>query len=100
MKGCTLGLNPQIWGDYMLYAYPSKLLVYLSLGLNVVTSPLKTLKVSSVNPYFNYFEEESPQSIARAIIDTKIYSEEELTSVIEKLNEDFVKDLIRLISKK
>jgi len=100
MKGCTLGLNPQIWGDHMLYAYPSKLLVYLSLGLNIVTSPLKTLKVSSVNTYFNYYEEESPQSLAKAIANAKIWPEEELIFAGKKLNEIFVKDLFNLVNSK
>lgn len=99
MKGCSIGLNPQKWGKYMLYAYPSKILVYLSLGLNVVTSPLKSLTLSSLNPYLNYFYEETPQAIAEAIMKAKIFPSDELQAVVSNLNNEFVNKLDKLIQK-
>lgn len=99
MRGCHLGLNPQKWGDYMLYAYPSKVLVYLGLALNVVTSPLKTLLSSTINDYLNYTEDESSQALAQAIINAHIYTGNELKNVGIKLHSDFIKDLKNLIEK-
>lgn len=98
MKGCSLGLNPQIWGDYMLYAFPSKVLSYMCLGLNVVTSPLKSLKVSSIDSYLNYFEENSPESLALTIQSANVYSHNELRILINNLNEDFVNSLRSLLN--
>ncbi len=97
MKGCDIGLNPQKWGDYMNYAYPSKVLVYLNLGLNVVTSPLKTLKLSTINSYLNYIIEESPEALAEAILNSKIYSKGKLKDVVNNLNEEFVLKIDSLI---
>lgn len=98
MKGCSIGLNPQVWGDYMLYAFPSKVLSYMCLGLNVVTSPLKSLKVSSINYYLNYFEENSPKSLALTIQSAKIFSNDELCRFINIINEEFVKRLRNLLN--
>lgn len=100
MKGCDIGLNPQKWGDYMLYAYPSKVLVYVNMGLNVVTSPLKTLKMSTINTYLNYTLEETPKALAEAILNVKLYSKEELRNVVNSLNDDFVLKIDSLIRSK
>lgn len=99
MKGCTIGLNPQKWGDYMLYAFPSKVLVYFCMGLNVVTSPLKTLTSSTLSHYFNYFYQETPESIAKAIINAKLFHSDQLNEVITDLHNNFVQELVDLINK-
>lgn len=97
MKGCKIGLNPQSWGDYMLYAYPSKVLAYLNLGLNVITSPLETLKVSKLNDCLHYIEKESSESLAEKILSIKLISKEEIQSIITNLDTTFIKSLKRII---
>lgn len=97
MQGCSIGLNPQRWGDYMNYAFPSKVLSYLCFGLNVVTSPLMTLKASKINQIINYFQEESPQSIAQSILNANIYSREEIINIVKNLDKNFILDLKWLI---
>src|SRR5690606_20878189 len=93
MKGCHLGLNPQKWGDYMLYAYPSKVLVYLMMGLNVVTSPLQTLKASQLSMFLNYTKDESPQELAKAIMGAKLRNRDELLNISMELHKNFVSGL-------
>lgn len=98
MKGCDIGLNPQRWGDYMLYAYPSKTLSYLCLGLRVVTSPLKTLKVSKLNDLFVYTEQESPESIARAIMSIDDFDKQKPIDRIAELHTEFVGNLKKILN--
>lgn len=97
MNGCDIGLNPQNWGDYMLYAYPSKTLSYFCFGLNVVTSPLKTLKVSQLDSYFNYFNQENPQSIANAITNIKLFPKSVILNKIEELDDAFVNNIKKIL---
>lgn len=93
MQGCDIGLNPQTWGDYMLYAYPSKTLSYLCFRLNVVTSPLKTLKVSKLNDLFFYTEQDTPESIAQAIMQIDDFDKDRPVAKIVELHSEFIADL-------
>jgi len=99
MKGCKIGLNPQIWGDYMLYAYPSKVLAYLNMGLNVITSPLESLKVSKLNDYLHYIDKESSESLAEKILSINLISREEIQSIITNLDNSFIQSIKRIIEK-
>lgn len=99
MKGCEIGLNPQRWGDYMLYAFPSKVLAYLNLGLNVITSPLEILKVSKLNDYLHYIENESPESLAEKISSIKLIPKEKIQLIVTNLHNSFIQDLKKIIEK-
>lgn len=98
IKKCDIGLCTQlIKNDYTLYAFPSKVLAYMGYGLNVVTSPLQALPVSSLHSYLNYYYTDSPEDLAEAIINARMYSRKQLIKVVETLHENFVNELKTLI---
>lgn len=99
MKGCEIGLNPQNWGDYMLYAYPSKVLAYFNLGLNVITSPLVSLKMSKLNDYLHYTDDESAESLAKKILSIKLISKDKIRFIVNNLHDSFIEDLKKIIEK-
>src|SRR5690606_35053088 len=45
---CDIGLNPQKEGEYMDFAFPSKILSYLAHGLEVVSTRIKSVEQSKV----------------------------------------------------
>lgn len=48
MKKFHVGLNPQNIGDYMDSAFPSKILMYLSYNLNIISSNVNSIKQSDI----------------------------------------------------
>lgn len=71
MSKCDMGLSTQsAEGLYNLTSFPSKVLSYLSYGLNVVSVKLEVLEKSSVNGCLHYYLDSSPQAIAVAITST------------------------------
>jgi hypothetical protein len=97
MQSCHIGLNPQKAGsDYMDNAFPSKVLNYLGLGLDVVTSRLKCIELSPIDGIVSYIEDESGESIARAILTADIGNRERNIAKIRELDLDFVERLHHL----
>lgn len=97
LLSCNIGLNPQNSGKYMETAFPSKVLSYLSHGLNVVTTDLKSLAVSKVADLLVLTKEPEPKMIADAIISINLKPKEAIFSRIEELDKDFREDLLNMI---
>lgn len=97
LLSCNIGLNPQNSGEYMETAFPSKVLSYLSHGLNVVTTNLKSLSVSKVADLLMFTEEPTPERIANAILKIDIKSPNYIYSRIETLDMNFRKDLVKML---
>jgi hypothetical protein len=98
LQKCHIGLstqNPD--GDYNNTSFPSKILVYLANGLQVVTVRIPVIEKSGVGEYIHYYESSDPQSIANAIqaIDmaTSCDSRERMVDMSEK----FIKDMKNLL---
>ena len=89
LLSCNIGLNPQNAGKYMETAFPSKVLSYLSHGLNVVTTDLKTLAVSKVADLLMLIKEPTPELIAEAILKIDLKSKETIYARIETLDKNF-----------
>lgn len=98
LLSCDIGLNPQNSGKYMETAFPSKVLSYLSHGLNVVTTDLKSLSVSNVADLLMFTEEPTPERIAEAILKIDIKPKDFIYSRIETLDMNFRKDLVAMIA--
>ena len=97
LLSCNIGLNPQNSGKYMETAFPSKVLSYLSHGLNVVTTDLKSLAVSKVADLLVLTKEPEPKMIADAILNIDLKPREVIYSRIEELDKEFRKDLLTMI---
>jgi hypothetical protein len=98
LSSCDIGLNTQIAeGDYMRYAFPSKLLVYFSHGLNVVTAKLETLPLSKLDPILNYYKGDDGKNIAEAILNAKLFTQQNIMDILGGLHEDLVSSFQKLL---
>ncbi len=56
LNKCHIGLNPQNLGDYMDSAFPSKILTYISNGLNVISSDIEVIRKSQISDYIFFYQ--------------------------------------------
>ncbi|WP_422484801.1 hypothetical protein [Gudongella sp. DL1XJH-153] len=97
MLNCDIGLNPQVQGEYMNSAFPSKVLSYLSHHLNVVSTAIESITISKVANQINFSADDTPSSIAKAVMTVELDKAHSQLSVIETLDYEFVKDLNSLL---
>ena len=99
LNKCSIALNPQKTGDYMNTAFPSKLLVYLSYGLSVVSSKISSILNSDIANLVNFVERTDPISFANAIQKVNTENSDEIIQSLQKLDEKFVSNLKTLFIK-
>jgi penicillin-binding protein-related factor A (putative recombinase) len=96
---CHIGLNPQNEGEYMNTAFPSKILSYLSHGLVVVSTRVRSIQESKISKLINFTEDDNPKSIANTIKAINIDKQPDNVHLIKKLDMDFTKALGDLLKK-
>lgn len=97
LMNCDIGINPQFAGEYMNTAFPSKILVYLSHNLKVVSTDIKSIRMSTVADEITFSKDDSPVSIADAVKIAASKEKPNAKSIIESLDEKFIKGLESLI---
>lgn len=83
--------------DFNKYEFPSKVFSYMSNGLQVVANDLIQLRNSSIFPYLHISTSTDPKDIALAIIEAVDSEGINCITVLNKLNEDFKKQMKGLI---
>lgn len=66
LQSCHIGICPMSL-DYQMSCFPSKISVYLSNGLKVVTTENPVLKESRYRPYLYFVPDDKPESFATVI---------------------------------
>lgn len=95
---CHIGLSTQNPGDtYNDSSFPSKVLMYLSHGLAVVSVRIPVLSTSAVDQMVTYYEGQDPQQIADAIRRAAASLPVDYRPNMETLHEEFVKEIKRLL---
>lgn len=98
-KKFDIGLATQTMkGEYLNSSFPSKILMYLSVGLNVVSGKIKCVEISKVNNVINYYEIDDPSSIATAIKNATIFPKSDIITIIDELNIECQNNLIQLFN--
>ena len=93
---CHIGLSPQDPNaSFNATSFPSKILSYMSNGLNVVSVGIKSILVSPLAKSLYFYEGNSPKEIARAILSVDIKKDNR--DVIEKLSDEFIVEIKNLI---
>ncbi len=98
IQSCHIGLslqNPN--AKFNDTSFPSKVLSYLSNGLRVVSVKIKALVTSDVGDLLYYYEEQTPENIAKTILSIDVNEVYESRKYIEKLDEKFVKEFSKVI---
>lgn len=98
LQGCHIGLstqNPQ--GAYNATSFPSKILVYLANGLNVVSVRIPAIEFSPVGQAMHFYESSTDKDIARAILSVDFNGKDAGRELVGKLNDEFVKNIKKLL---
>lgn len=96
---CHIGLATQkLEGKYLESSFPSKILSYLSMGINVISGRIKCVEISQIGAMISFYEADTSQSIARAIQEIKLFPPGEIRKKIKQLDNNFMVSLKDLIN--
>jgi len=96
---CHIGLSTQkMAGKYLETSFPSKILAYLSLGLEVVSCNVDCVAKSQIGDLMSYYAIDKPEEIAKAIMAIDLKSPKTSREAIEKLDREFVEDIKSILS--
>lgn len=95
---CQIALNPQKEGDYMNTAFPSKVISYLSHNLRVVSTRIESIEKSKLSHLITFAEDDQPSSIAKAVMAIDFQSTYNSASEIQKLNNEFVVNIKKILA--
>jgi len=93
IQKCHIGLSTQDpTAAFNATSFPSKILVYLSNGLRVVSIRIPVVEQSSIADCLCFYDEQSPKMIANAIMES-VKDDIDGKDILKKLDNSFVKDL-------
>lgn len=94
IQSCDIGLSTQnpnaAFNDT---SFPSKILSYLANGLHVVSIRIPAVAGSAVGGVLSYYDEQTPQKIAEAIMRVDLDKPYDSRNLISELDKKFVMDL-------
>lgn len=99
LKNCQVGLstqNPNV--SFNATSFPSKILMYLVNGLDVVTIRIPVIELSKISKCVTFYDSPDPGSLANAIINCKI-GRNKKSNIISSLDTDFCESIDRLIKR-
>lgn len=101
LQSCDIGLSTQN-PDRVFNAtsFPSKILSYMANGLQVVSVRIPAAEGSAVGEFLHYYDQQTPEAIARAIQSVDLTDEEDGRQHICNLDIRFAEDLLVLLEEK
>ena len=81
------------------YTFPSKIIVYLANGLQVVSGELRCVRQSQFGNLIHFYKDNKPKSIAEEIQKIDFSSPYDSRSIINHMNLQFEKDFIDILEK-
>ena len=99
IQSCDIGLstqNPD--AEFNATSFPSKILSYMSNGLRVVSVRIPAIEQSAIGNYMYYYNEQTPQEIAKAVLSVNLSDNYNGKEVIKKLNTEFTENIKNLIN--
>lgn len=100
LQKCHIGLCTQIPdAKYTDTSFPSKILVYLSNGLRVLSVRIPAVEKSQVGKILFYYNHQSPAEIAKAIQKIDVSVPYDSRRLLKELDEQCVKDFEDLLEK-
>lgn len=98
IQTCHIGLSPQDPNaEFNSTSFPSKILSYLANGLRVVSIRIPAIEQSAVAEVIYFYDKQTPQEIAKAIMQVNIHDNYDSRKIVEKLNNEFEKELDDLL---
>lgn len=101
IQSCDIGLSTQDpSADFNGTSFPSKILSYMSNGLRVVSVRIPAIEQSAVGDMLYYYNNQTPEEIANAIMAVDIADGYNGKSVIAELDKCFTEDIETLLGGK
>ena len=100
LQSCDIGLstqNPD--ASFNETSFPSKILSYLANGLQVVTTRIPAVEASAIGRHVHYYDRQTPESIAEAILQVDPDTGSGGRKIVEKLDTKFKEELRELIER-
>lgn len=98
IQKCHIGMstqNPD--ATFNASSFPSKVLSYLANGLHVVSIRIPAIEYSAVGDMLDYYDIQTPEAIAQAIINVDVTTAYNSRNRIEELSKQFVQSLDKLL---
>lgn len=98
LQSCHIGLstqNPE--AAFNATSFPSKILSYLANGLHVVSIRIPAITDSAVGDMLTYYDKQTPENIARAILSVDLSADYDSRERIIGLSKQFEHDLAEML---
>lgn len=100
LQSCSIGLSTQDpSAKFNNTSFPSKILSYMSNGLSVVSIKIDAISKSQIGNSIYYYEDQTPQEIAKSITSVDVVEREKNRKIIAALDNSFKKEITKLIEK-
>lgn len=100
IQSCDIGLSTQNPNaDFNATSFPSKILSYMANGLRVVSIKIPAIEQSTIGKYMYYYDKQTPEEIAKAIIQVDLHDGYDSRKIIKDLDERFACELTKLLEK-
>ncbi|MBR4030728.1 MAG: glycosyltransferase [Clostridia bacterium] len=94
IQSCHIGLSTQQPdGKYNASSFPSKILMYMSNGISVVSIRIPVVETSNVKDYIFYYDTPTPKDIANAVMCVPVDHTCDSSDRLHELHETFARDL-------
>lgn len=98
LQSCDIGLSTQDPNAaFNGTSFPSKILSYMANGLRVVSIRIPAIETSAVGDMVFYYDEQTPEEIAKAIMDIDFSDNYDSREYIRQLSNQFEKDMKKLL---
>lgn len=98
IQSCDIGLSTQNPNAaFNATSFPSKILSYMANGLRVVSIRIPAIEESAVGKYMYYYDEQTPEKIAKAILSVDMQQPYDSRKIIKELDAKFCKDLDEML---
>lgn len=99
IQSCDIGFSTQSPdAAFNSTSFPSKILTYMVNGLRVVSIRIPAIEKSAVGKFMYYYDEQTPENIAKAIKSIDFSEEYDSRKAIGVLDKDFICDLKKMLS--
>ena len=99
IQSCDIGFSTQSPdAAFNSTSFPSKILTYMVNGLRVVSIRIPAIEKSAVGKFMYYYDEQTPENIAKAIKSIDFSEEYDSRKAIGMLDKAFICDLKKMLS--
>lgn len=99
IQDCDIGICPQDPdAAFNATSFPSKILSYMANGLRVVSIRIPAIESSAIGDYMYYYDRQTPEEIAKAIMQVDLNDGYNGREIISKLDKKFTKEIAELIN--